>query len=126
MRGERPGVKHFSSSLEWIAFPGTTAARSYQLPGQSKGLVGVCSNKTFAEQRQALVTILHLFQMCGVFEVFLRSHLGTLALKTEDFSKKIGRFSKAQKMDLLTPSLGQKTLEKQGEERFSKSIFAFY
>ena len=54
----------------------------------------------------------------------IRSHLGTLALKTEDFSKKIGRFSKTQKMDLLKPSLGQKTLEKQGEERFSKSIFA--
>ena len=29
-------------------------------------------------------------------------------------------------MDLLKPLLGQKTLEKQGEERFSKSIFAFY
>ena len=27
----------------------------------------------------------------------LRSHLGTLALKTEDFSKKTGRFSKTQK-----------------------------
>ena len=28
---------------------------------------------------------------------FLRSHLGTLALKTEDFSRKIRRFSKTQK-----------------------------
>ena len=27
----------------------------------------------------------------------IRSHSGTLALKTEDFSKKIGRFSKTQK-----------------------------
>ena len=26
-----------------------------------------------------------------------RSHLGTLALKTEDFSQKIGRFSKTEK-----------------------------
>ena len=29
-------------------------------------------------------------------------------------------------MDLLKPSAGQKTLEKQGQEHFSKSIFAFY
>ena len=29
--------------------------------------------------------------------VLSRSHLGTLALKTEDFSKKIRRFSKTQK-----------------------------
>ena len=36
--------------------------------------------------------------------------LGTLALKTWAFSKKIGRFSKF-KMDLLKPSPGQKTLE---------------
>ena len=38
-----------------------------------------------------------------------RSHSGTLALKTEDFSKTIG--SKTQKMDLLKPPPGQKTLE---------------
>ena len=29
-------------------------------------------------------------------------------------------------MELLKPSLGQKTLEKEGEERFSKSILAVY
>ena len=42
----------------------------------------------------------------------VRSHLGTLALKTGNFSKKVGRFSKTQKTDLLKPSPGQKTLEK--------------
>ena len=35
---------------------------------------------------------------CAFLEVqFFRSHLGALALKTEDFSKKTGRFSKTQK-----------------------------
>ena len=29
-------------------------------------------------------------------------------------------------MDLLKPAAGQKTLEEQGEERFSKSIVALY
>ena len=58
---------------------------------------------------------------------FVRSHLGTLALKPEDFSKqKSVVLEKRQKVDLLKPSLGQKTLEEQGEERFSKSIFAVY
>ena len=32
------------------------------------------------------------------------SHLGALALKTENFSKKIGRFSKNARMDLLKRS----------------------
>ena len=42
----------------------------------------------------------------------IRSHLGTLALKTEDFSKKSVSFSKNAEKDLLKPSLGQETLEK--------------
>ena len=43
----------------------------------------------------------------------LRSHLGTLALKTEDFSKKKSVvLAKNAKKDLLKPSPGQKTLEK--------------
>ena len=54
----------------------------------------------------------------------VESHSGTLALKTEDFGPKIGRFSKAQK-DLLkrsSPCFFQGFLSRGW---FSKSNFAF-
>ena len=52
---------------------------------------------------------------------FSRSHAGTLALKTGDFSKKKSVVLVKRENGLLKPSAGHKTLEKQGEERFSKS-----
>ena len=62
----------------------------------------------------------------AVREGIFRSHSGTLALKTEEVSKKESVVLVIAKMDLLKSSLGQKALENQGEERYSNSIFAFY
>ena len=52
------------------------------------------------------------WQRCVWVGASFRSRSGTLALKTGDFSEKIGRFSKTQKWILLKPSPGQETLEK--------------
>ena len=62
-----------------------------------------------------------------------RSHSGTLALKTGNFSKRNAVVLVKRKTDLLKPSSGQKTLEKNKEKsvlvnpflRFTKTTDSF-
>ena len=55
----------------------------------------------------------------------IRSHSGTLALKTENFSKNSVILVK-RKDGFAKTIPWTENLAKQGEECFSKSIFAFY